>query len=76
MGRQLLEHNPDLDSVLCYPLPPKTGGFVAQLQYFWAELVFVFALRKQKFDVALDAMNNPRTALTAWLSGAEVRISF
>ena len=76
MGKQLLECNSSLSQVLYYPLPPKSVGVFAFLKYFWAEVVFIFLLRKNRFDVVIDAMNNPRTALTSWLTGAPVRISF
>lgn len=85
MGRLLLENHPWVDELICYPttrklLPAERRSVFQRVCDTWAlwkaEVAFVLALRARRFDVAVDAMSNPRTALTAWASGAAFRVSF
>jgi ADP-heptose:LPS heptosyltransferase len=64
MGKLILEGHPWVNAVHYYP------------QGFWKELKFIAALRSLKFDIVIDAMANPRTAIATFLSGAPTRISF
>lgn len=90
MGRQILLGNPHLDAILLHPVAPRmpvgadgsmtfakrASHFCSYFKYLWDELRFVRRLRLEKFDVVIDAMNNPRTALQAFFSSAPLRISF
>ena len=64
MGKLVLEHHPWVDRVHYYP------------KGFWNEIRFLWQLRKQNFQIAIDAMANPRTAIACYLTGAATRISF
>ncbi len=66
MGRLILEDNPYIDQLLTYD--PK--------QAWYQEWAFVRSLRAQRFDLVLDFMYNPRSALYARLSGAPRRLAF
>jgi ADP-heptose:LPS heptosyltransferase len=64
MGKLVLSQHPWVDRVHYYP------------SSIWKSLLFLFGLRKLKFDVVIDAMANPRTALASRFTGAKTRISF
>jgi ADP-heptose:LPS heptosyltransferase len=84
MGNLILRNHPWIDELLCYPVVGKrTKGSQNLLRWLLrlflhavAEVKFIFLLRSKGFDVVIDAMSNPRTALSSWLSGAPVRVSF
>ena len=65
---QLLEHHPDLDELITIPKgwlkKPKT---IAQVRK---------QLRSYAFDIALDPQSIAKSALLAWVSGANTRIGF
>lgn len=72
----LLQHHPDLDEVITWPLP--------RWRRLWRERRFrlliqevrtaVRALRAQRFELAFDLQGLLKSALPAWLSGARERI--
>jgi heptosyltransferase III len=66
MGRLILEDNPAIDQLLTYD--PKLP--------WYREWDFVRKLRSQHYDLVLDFMYNPRSALYARLSGAPKRLAF
>lgn len=72
----LLQHHPDLDEVIAWPLPRWRGlwrkhRFLQLLKELRAALR---ALRARRFDLALDLQGLLKSALPAWLSGASERI--
>lgn len=80
MGRLLLEDHPWVDELLTYPVEKKARGPLARplaaLRLARREIAFALSLRGKDFDVVVDAMANPRTALTSFLTGAPLRVSF
>jgi len=85
MAKLILTGHPWVDELLVYPVakkakPGEVQGLRASVRAFLdlmrAELAFALALRRARFDVVVDAMCNPRTALNARLTGAPLRISF
>ncbi len=65
-AQHIFRHSRDVDEVLVAPRGKAPGRL----------LRFVRALRRRRFDVAVDFFGNPRSALLAWLSGAPRRIGF
>ncbi|MGE3538426.1 MAG: glycosyltransferase family 9 protein [Candidatus Tectimicrobiota bacterium] len=63
---RILQGNPDLDAVLLQPRH-------ATLRQQWQ---MICALRRQRFDLVVDLMGNPRSAWVARLSGARHRLAF
>jgi lipopolysaccharide heptosyltransferase II len=61
----LLEGNPFLDDLIPFDFSRPT--LIEQPRIAWA-------LRRRKFDLAIDLFGNPRSALLTWLSGATVRV--
>ncbi|MGQ0811851.1 MAG: putative lipopolysaccharide heptosyltransferase III [Nitrospiraceae bacterium] len=61
----ILKGNPDVDEV-----------FVVEKGTLAAQARFVSAMRRRKFDCAIDLTDGDRSALLGWLSGAPVRIGF
>lgn len=66
MGRLVLADNPYLSNLITYD--PK-GSWLAEWQ-------LLRRLRRARYDIALDFMFNPRSALYARLSGAKRRLAF
>ena len=66
MGRLILDGNPYLDHLITYDPKDKLGSEVK----LWKEL------RAAKYDLVLDFMYNPRSALYSWVSGANRRLAF
>jgi len=65
-SHRLLEGNPFIDDVI-----------VSQRRGTWWETVrFGKSLRRRSFDVVLDFMGNPRSAILSFLSGAQFRVSY
>jgi len=60
----LLQHNPYLDEVIPFSV---RGSVAAQARAYWA-------LRRRRFDLAIDLFGNPRTALLTRLTGARIRV--
>jgi heptosyltransferase-1 len=77
-GRALIRSHPALDAVLYWP----KGEWIALarsgrwLRLLRAVLSFTRALRRQRFDLAIDAQGLFRSRALAWLSGAPQRIGF
>ena len=67
-SRSLMETNPYLDQLLVWDKRKynEPGYLLRNLK----------ELRKQKFDTVIDLQGSPRTALTAFLSGAVRRVGF
>jgi lipopolysaccharide heptosyltransferase II len=61
----LLEHNPHLNEIIPFDFSRPT---------ILEQPRVAFLLRRQKFDLAIDLFNNPRSALLTYLSGARVRV--
>ncbi len=66
MGRFILENNPFIDEYFFYDDRPG-----------WREeWRLAQTLRRRKFDLVIDFMNNPRSALYSWMSQGQQRIAF
>lgn len=63
---QVLAGNPHLDEIIIRE--PKATGL--------APLRAILEVRKKKFDLVIDFLQNPRTTLITWFSGAKVTISY
>ncbi len=62
----VLQGNPFLDEVLIHPRPAT-----------WRqEIQFLRRIRQSRFDLVIDLMGNPRSALLTRLSGARHRVAF
>lgn len=66
MGKPLLEQNPYLDK--CFFYGDEAG--------FLHEVTLMREIRRRRFNVAIDFMNNNRSALYAYASGADIRLSY
>jgi len=66
MGRLILEENPMVARHFVYDEKMKLSEHVKLLQ----------AIRAEKFDVVIDFMNNPRSAIATYFSGGARRIGF
>ncbi len=64
-GVALLENNPALDRIIPYDFNSPSATEQVKVS---------MALRRQKYDVAIDLFGNPRSALVIFLSGARMRI--
>ncbi len=62
----VLHHNPWLDDILIQPRPATWRQQVAMIS----------RVRKQRFDLVIDLMGNPRSALLTLFSGARHRLAF
>ena len=76
--RELLEANPALDQVILWSKAQwrqllRKGRLFTLAREMWR---FARALRRERFDLALDAQGLLRSRLLAWLSGARERIGF
>ncbi len=61
----LLEHHPCVDEII--PFDFSRPVYLEQPRVMWA-------LRRGRFDVAIDLFSNPRSALLCYASGARIRI--
>jgi len=68
----LLLHNPHLDEII----PFDREGFAKSNPIIsaWAQARFFHDLRKKHFQVGIDLLGIPRSALLLWVSGAPCRI--
>lgn len=66
MGKLVLEGNPDIDEFYYYNDKMKLRDFYKIAR----------SMRQKKFDVVIDFMNNPRSALFTWFTGATQRIAY
>jgi ADP-heptose:LPS heptosyltransferase len=83
MGRQLLEGHPALNAIHYHPVFKSWRWRAALKQplhflgtwvkHVAAELKFIRDIRKQNFDIVVDSICTPRTALLTRLSGARLR---
>jgi ADP-heptose:LPS heptosyltransferase len=77
MGKQILETNALIQEVFYLPEPPAGENFVTTfLKRVWLELNFLMRVRKARFDIVIDALNNPRTSILSFSSAAPLRVSF
>jgi ADP-heptose:LPS heptosyltransferase len=83
MGRQLLEGHPALNEVLYYPVW-KPLSFKQYLEnpiesakklfaYFRKEFLFLRQLRRSDYDLVVDSLSTPKTAIISFMTGAPVR---
>src|SRR5215510_16511031 len=63
---RVLQNNPCLDAVL---IQPRHATWRQQWQ-LWRQI------RRQRFDLVIDLIGNPRSALLTYLSGAKHRLAF
>ncbi len=66
--------NPCLDEVIVLPDELLPGRSV--LTRFGAQLRFLRALRKRRFDLVIDLFGNPRSALLTLATGARYRVGY
>lgn len=66
MGRLVMDQSPHVDEHLTYDGQDSV----------WDHFALVQSLRRQRFDLALDFMGNPRSALYTWASGAKKKVGF
>jgi ADP-heptose:LPS heptosyltransferase len=66
MGRQILDGCPYLDEYFTYDNDTK----------FWDEVSLAHTLRQKNFDLVIDFMYNPRSALYARATGAPERLAY
>ena len=62
----IFEHNPYVQKVIIFPKDLTLRN----------SLKFISDLRKEKYEIVIDFMGSPKTALIGWLSGASKRIGF
>ncbi|MEN9824474.1 MAG: hypothetical protein RI953_219 [Pseudomonadota bacterium] len=83
MGRQLLEGHPALNEVMYHPVwksKPLSTWMKSPLQtcrelikYWRDEIQFFLQLKSAKFELVLDSICTPRTALMSYFTGARCR---
>ncbi|BBH53480.1 glycosyltransferase family 9 protein [Fluviispira sanaruensis] len=84
MAKQILEQNPFLNRLFFYPVLKKSKTnknsvfkvLIKNILFLYENIQHLIKIRKQKYDIVIDAMNNPRTAVLSLVTGAPVRISF
>lgn len=86
MSKQILEGNKHLTQIHYHPKnfaffrknarKGFLGFFSAMRSLFKEEINLVRRIKKENYDVVVDVMNNPRTALLSFLSQAKQRVSF
>jgi lipopolysaccharide heptosyltransferase II len=64
-GKEILSQNPDLDEIM-----------VLDKSSWRPQVEIVGAVRRKKFELVLDFLCNPRTALITFLSGAPFRVGY
>ena len=69
---ELLENNPNLDAVIVFDRRglEKQGNFSRVV----SQTKFLYSLRAEHFDLAIDLLGNPRSAWQTWFTGARVRV--
>ncbi len=83
MGRQLLEGHPALTEVLYYPVqksnPLKqllrnpSQSIKSSLRHLWSEIKFLLRLRNASYDLVIDSICTPKTAIMSFSTRAPVR---
>jgi heptosyltransferase-3 len=85
LATEALDGHTDLNDIFYLPQGRlryinKQQGMIGKIErtvgQFFLDIQFIFKLRAYKADVVIDAMNNPRTAMLSFVSGAPKRISF
>ncbi|KAB8033225.1 glycosyltransferase family 9 protein [Fluviispira multicolorata] len=84
MAKQILEQNPFLNNLFYYPVLKKNKTekkdilkvILRNILLLYSNVFHLLKMRKQNYHIVIDAMNNPRTALLTFLTGAPIRISF
>lgn len=66
MGRLVLANNPDIDRLHTYH----------ERDPLKASLGLLKLLRQNRYDLVIDFMFSPRSALMSWFTGSNVRVSF
>lgn len=66
MGRLILENNPDINSLYTYSESDRIHDKIA----------LMWQLRRNRYDLVIDFMHNPRSALFAFMTRSPKRISF
>jgi heptosyltransferase-3 len=66
MGRLILKGNPDLNQIIDYTDDESLLKRLAQIS----------ELRRTRYDLVIDFMNNPRSAILSLATGAQQRVSF
>jgi ADP-heptose:LPS heptosyltransferase len=66
MGRAIVKDNPYVDEHIVYD----------DQEGFWKLTKLALELRKRRFDIVIDFMNNPRSAIYTAVSGAKQRLSY
>lgn len=64
-AEDILAHHADVDDIL-----------VVKKDSLFAQVRFLFEIRRRQFDCVLDLTDGDRSALLAWFSGAPVRLGF
>lgn len=64
---EALVHNPHLRKIIVYPYAPHNAAGL---------LRFIFQLRKERYDLVIDFLGTPATALIALGSGAKTRVGY
>ncbi|MBX9840123.1 glycosyltransferase family 9 protein [Silvanigrella sp.] len=84
MAKEILSGNPYLNKVHYLPIWRKKEyknvfflkKFWHWLLYLWSEITLFFYIRKQKYNIIIDAINYPRSSFQTLFAGANIRISF
>ncbi|MBX9702741.1 MAG: glycosyltransferase family 9 protein [Silvanigrellaceae bacterium] len=86
MAKQILENQPYLNEAHYYPVWSKKSKefknkfsfilFFSFLKFLWESICFAFRLRNKNYNIVIDAMNNPRSAIQSFISNAKIKISF
>lgn len=66
MGKLILEHNPDINHLYTYH----------EDDSWWSQLQLMRKLSANAYDLTIDFMYNPRSALMSWMSRAPKRWAF
>lgn len=62
----MLSDNPDIDTI--FPIDRNTG--------IWRQLRYIFALRREKFDLVIDLSDGDRGAIVSFLTGSPRRLGY
>ncbi len=64
----VVENNPYIDKIVILDEKIRKGK--------WAFLMFLFKIRKEKYDIIIDAYGKPNSVIIGWFSGAKTTIAF
>lgn len=84
MGKSILEGNPNLTKSFYYPAKDKNKFktnnifklLILYIKYFYNEVQFAFSVIREKYDLVVDVINYPRSAILSYLTNAKYRLSF